>query len=109
MVDEYIHVSPYSRALFVLGLNEGASFQQAQSAYKSLLKKWHPDRYVNDEKERQVAEQKSKEVTEAFEQLKKHKFSNSKQIQYDNPYKDETQKREEKLSELPITIDIIKD
>jgi molecular chaperone DnaJ len=49
----------------VLGLKKGASEQEVKKAYRSLAKKYHPDKNPNDKK----AEENFKEVSEAYEVL----------------------------------------
>ena len=50
----------------VLGLSKGASEAEIKKAYRSLAKKYHPD--VNKEA---GAEEKFKEINEAYEVLSK--------------------------------------
>ena len=49
-----------------LGVERGAEFVEIKKAYRSLAMKWHPDRNPGDGE----AEQKFKEVSEAYEVLK---------------------------------------
>lgn len=51
----------------VLGLKPGASEADIKKAYRNAAKKWHPDRHPEDK--RKEAEQKFKEVSEAYQQL----------------------------------------
>ena len=74
MVEDYFQVSSYARYLLTLGLKEDASFDTCHAAYLKLLKQWHPDRFAFDDPQRDVAEQKTKEITGAFERLKRLKF-----------------------------------
>ena len=53
-----------------LGVSESASSEEIKTAYKSLAKKWHPDRN-QDNKER--AERKFKEVAQAYKTLSDEK------------------------------------
>ena len=48
----------------VLGLEPGATDEQVKSAYKELVKKYHPDRYQNNPLE-ELAEEKLREINEA--------------------------------------------
>ena len=48
----------------ILEVNQKASSEVIEKAYKVLVKKYHPDLY-NGEK-REYAEQKSKEINEAY-------------------------------------------
>jgi len=53
----------------VLGLRPGASRQELKAAYRDLTKVWHPDRFTHDPRLQQKAEEKLKEINEAYEQL----------------------------------------
>lgn len=50
----------------ILGVSRNASDEELKKAYKKLALKWHPDRNINNKK---VAEEKFKEVSEAYEVL----------------------------------------
>jgi len=56
----------------VLGLKDGASFEAVRKAYRSLSKKYHPDKvqYLGDEF-KHFSEQKIKEINRAYENIKK--------------------------------------
>ncbi|QIB25913.1 J domain-containing protein [Caloranaerobacter azorensis] len=49
----------------VLGLEEGASEEEIKRAYKKLVRKYHPDQYVNNPLA-DLAEEKLKEINEAY-------------------------------------------
>ena len=49
----------------VLGVSANATADEVGSAKKSLLRKYHPDRFANDPSFREVAEEISKSITEA--------------------------------------------
>ena len=53
----------------VLGVAEGASAQEIKVAYRDLAKVWHPDRFAHDARLQQKAQEKLKEINEAYEQL----------------------------------------
>ena len=59
----------------VLGVNKNATDDEIKKAYKKLAKKWHPD--LNEDKKQ--AEEKMKEINEAYDVLKDPK----KRAQYD--------------------------
>ena len=73
-VDGWVRVSPYSRYLIALGLGDEASYDLACQRYKWLLKEWHPDRFAFSDPRRMEAEEKTKEINNAFNQLRKLKF-----------------------------------
>ena len=50
----------------ILGLSKSASDSEIKSSYRKLAMKYHPDRNPGDKK----AEEKFKEVSEAYEVLK---------------------------------------
>lgn len=53
----------------ILGVSPDASEEEIKKAYRSLVKKYHPDNYANSPLA-DVAEEKMKEVNEAYEQIK---------------------------------------
>jgi len=67
----------YEKACSILGISPSASEQEARSAFKKLAAKYHPD--INKE---DGAEQKSKEISEAFNFLRDKKFVNVPKPQY---------------------------
>ncbi len=60
---------PRCAALAVLGLEADATENEIRSAYRTLVKVWHPDRLESDGKLKGAAEQKLKDVNSAFEFL----------------------------------------
>lgn len=56
----------------VLGVNQNASDDEIKSAYKNLVKKYHPDKYVNNPLSG-LAEEKIKEINEAYSIIKKER------------------------------------
>jgi len=62
MDDQYLH--SYS----ILDLSPGAGWNELRTAYRSSVKKWHPDRFQSDEKRRN-AEERTKEITRAYKIL----------------------------------------
>ena len=53
----------------LLGVRPGASRQELKAAYRDLTKVWHPDRFAHDPRLQQKAEEKLKEINEAYEHL----------------------------------------
>ena len=51
----------------VLGVRPGASALEIKTAYRKLVKQWHPDRFVHDPRSQRIAEEKLKEINEAYE------------------------------------------
>lgn len=63
----------------VLGIEKNASNEDIKKAYRKLAREWHPDKNKNSSKEE--AEQKFKEISEAYVVLSDPKKRN----EYDNP------------------------
>ena len=55
----------------VLGVNEGATNEEIRAAYLSLVKKYHPDKYTDPDM-KQLANEKLKEINEAYDLLTKN-------------------------------------
>lgn len=55
----------------ILEISYNASPEEVKAAYKKLAKKWHPDKWLHgSEAEKLQAEEKMKEINEAYEVLK---------------------------------------
>ena len=63
-------MNPYE----VLGIKPGASQEEIKSAYRKLVKQYHPDQY-RDNPLQELAQQKLAEVNEAYNQLTNGKSS----------------------------------
>lgn len=64
----------------VLGLQKGASADDIKKAYRKLAVKWHPDKWSNStEAEKKTAEEKFKELAEAYDVLS----DDNKRARYD--------------------------
>jgi hypothetical protein len=50
----------------LLGVAPGASGQELKDAYRDLAKVWHPDRFSHDPRLQQKAQEKLKEINEAY-------------------------------------------
>lgn len=64
----------------VLEVREGASQEEIKVAYKKLVKKYHPDQYANNPLS-DLAQEKIKEINEAYDTLTKNTNYNSSQSQ----------------------------
>ena len=53
----------------VLGIHPGASWKQLRQAYKKQVNLWHPDRFQQDARRKKQAEEKTKEITQAYKEL----------------------------------------
>ena len=64
----------------VLGVDKKATAEELKKAYRKLSIKWHPDKHANDsEQEKKEAEEKFKEIAEAYAVLS----DEEKRKQYD--------------------------
>lgn len=61
--------SGLSECYAVLEVPESASAEQIRESYKNLVKVWHPDRFPNDEKLREKADHKLKQINAAYEKV----------------------------------------
>lgn len=69
-------------------LDEQTDWAGVRRAYMDQLKVWHPDRFGNDENLRRKGEEKTKELTQAYNQLKKELSdleSNGVNIEWNQP------------------------
>jgi curved DNA-binding protein CbpA len=53
----------------VLELDNNASIDDAKQAYKDMVNIWHPDRFSNNPRLKQKAEDKLKEINEAYDMV----------------------------------------
>lgn len=53
----------------IFELEPGASPERVKQAYRDLVKVWHPDRFAHDPRLHRKAQEKLKEINEAYEQL----------------------------------------
>ena len=53
----------------LLGVAPGVSAQELKTAHRDLAKVWHPDRFAHDPRLQQKAQEKLKEINEAYDQL----------------------------------------
>ena len=59
----------FDRAYDVLGVKPGVSDRELKAAHRDMAKVWHPDRFVHDPRLQEKAQEKLKEINEAYEQL----------------------------------------
>jgi hypothetical protein len=57
------------KAYEVLGVKPGVSPRELKLAHRDLAKVWHPDRFQHDPRLQEKAQQKLKEINQAYEQL----------------------------------------
>ena len=57
-------------ALHTLGLREDATQEEVKAAFRDMVKVWHPDRFGSDPRLREKAEQKLKDINNAYRVLR---------------------------------------
>jgi curved DNA-binding protein CbpA len=57
------------RCLDILELKHDATIDEAKQAYKDMVNIWHPDRFSSNPRLKQKAEDKLKEINEAYEMI----------------------------------------
>jgi DnaJ-domain-containing protein 1 len=64
----------YEQACNILKIHSNSSVEEIKNAYKQRIKEYHPDRVENlGEELRQLAKQKSQQINEAYQFIKKVK------------------------------------
>ncbi len=58
----------------LLGVSPGVSAGELKTAHKDMAKVWHPDRFLHDPRLQKKAQEKLKEINEAYDQLTSRKF-----------------------------------
>ena len=76
------------RCLEVLGLSGDTSAQELKSAYRDMAKVWHPDRFTHDPRLRQKAQEKLKEINDAYRQMLTGKFTPTRPRPAGDPTRD---------------------
>ena len=59
----------HDKAYEVLGVKPGVSNRDLKAAHRDLAKVWHPDRFLHDPRLQEKAQEKLKEINEAYELL----------------------------------------
>lgn len=59
----------YLKNYRILGVQPGASWKQLRQAYKKMVNVWHPDRFQQDARQKKLAEEKTKEITQSYKEL----------------------------------------
>lgn len=88
----------------VIGVPQGASKDEISHAYKLLVKKYHPDQYGNNPL-KDLAEEKLKEINEAYDYLMKNTQNNNYQYS-ESPNREQNYNRDEYSDYSSIRMDI---
>ena len=59
-----------NEALQILGLRNDATQEEVKAAFRDMVKVWHPDRFGSDPRLREKAEQKLKDINDAYRVLR---------------------------------------
>ena len=59
------------KAYELLGVKPGVSNRELKAAHRDLAKVWHPDRFQHDPRLQEKAQDKLKEINEAYERMLK--------------------------------------
>ena len=69
----------------ILEINKTATEEEIKKAYRKLAMKYHPDKFANSsEEEKKKAEEKFKEINEAYENVINHKIKIEKNFEEKN-------------------------
>jgi len=70
-------ITDLSKAYELLGVKPGVSSRELKAAHRDLAKVWHPDRFVHDPRLQEKAQEKLKEINEAYELISSGKAPRS--------------------------------
>jgi hypothetical protein len=59
----------FQRHYATLGIEPGDGWQRARGAYKQAMRRWHPDRYPDGHAQKREAEERTKAVNQAYNEL----------------------------------------
>lgn len=68
----------------VLGVDRNAGEEEIKKAYRKLARQYHPDNFATDEAQRKVAEEKMKEINEAYDAIQNFKKNGTSYNTSDN-------------------------
>ena len=60
----------------ILGVEKGATDEEVKTAYRTLVKKYHPDNYQNDNPLKDLANEKMQEVNWAYDEIQRIRHEN---------------------------------
>lgn len=94
-----------NKYLEILGLSGNASTEEIDRAYKELIRVWHPDRFQNDPLLVSRAENKTRELNNAYAELKRRPFE-PVVADYVSEIKQESKKHLPRLAQAFIALSI---
>ena len=59
----------YHEHYLLLGIHRGDSWPKLRHAYKVQMRRWHPDRYTDSETDKRKAEERTKQINQAYQEL----------------------------------------
>lgn len=59
-------MSKIERSKKLLGVEKGLDLKELKSAYRNMMKDFHPDKFQDNEDEKKAAEEKSKKIIDAY-------------------------------------------
>jgi uncharacterized protein YjbI with pentapeptide repeats len=71
-------VDDIARSYLLLGLDPGASPDQIKEAWRDLVQVWHPDRFGGNDRLQQKAQEKLKQINQAYEKLRNPQSASSR-------------------------------
>lgn len=83
----------------ILEIHINATEQEVTRAYREMIKVWHPDRFPNDIKLQKKANEKLKEINDAYQRIINH-LKNSHKQQQSQQY-ERTEKQDKQASQPP--------
>ena len=72
-------------AYAVLGLQPGASLQEVKQQFKTLVRRWHPDRFANDPQGKAEANDRLRVINQAYSTILQSRFGEASQSRREPP------------------------
>ena len=77
----------YQKAFEILGLGTDSSLEEVRHAYRTLVRVWHPDRYSDDPILQQKAQERLKEINEAYRLARRQVATRKTEELPDSPFR----------------------
>ena len=85
----------------ILEIHINATEQEVKRAYQDMIKVWHPDRFQNDIKLQKKANEKLKDINDAYQRIINHLKNPYKQQQSQQYERTQKQERQERQASQP--------